>query len=185
LQEGAAVEVSAKLAMLADAAKYDASCASSGVKRWSQSPPLVREHRLYQADGLMRFYGFAATEITTETALNLDLSIDPKYAWALRHRVLFPVDVNWAERAMLLRMPGMGVRSVNRILQLRRQQAVRVMDLKRLRVLWRQAAPFVVTADFNPEVMQLDRVDLAVRTAPRDRQLELFAAARAAEDGEL
>jgi putative DNA modification/repair radical SAM protein len=151
----------------------------------SQSPPLVREHRLYQADWLMRFYGFAAAEITTETAPNLDLSIDPKHAWALRNREVFPVDVNRAERTMLLRVPGMGVRNVNRLLSLRRYQAVRVKDLKRLRISWRRAAPFVVTADYNPAVFQLDRLDLAARTAPRDRQLELFAAAQAAENGEL
>lgn len=151
----------------------------------SQSPPLVREHRLYQADWLMRFYGFKANEITAENSPNLDLRIDPKHAWALRNRHLFPVDVNRADRGMLLRVPGLGVRNVNRILGLRRERAVRVKDLKRLHVSWRRAAPFLVTADFNPAVMNLDRVDLTARTAPRDRQLELFAAAASAGNGEL
>jgi len=84
-----------------------------------QRPPLMREHRLYQADWLMRFYGFDRAEIVGEDE-NLDLEIDPKLAWALKHRERFPVDVNAADRELLLRTPGLGVRSVERIIAMRR-----------------------------------------------------------------
>lgn len=72
------------------------------------APPLVREHRLYQADWLVRFYGFKADELTTRAAPNLDLAIDPKLSWALRNRHIFPVDLNKAPRETLLRVPGWG-----------------------------------------------------------------------------
>ena len=94
-----------------------------------QAPPLVREHRLYQADWLMRFYGFAAHELTTETTPNLDLNIDPKLAWALRIRQMFPVDLNKAPREILLRVPGLGTKSVERILRIRRWHRLRLEDL--------------------------------------------------------
>src|SRR5690606_19302764 len=84
-------------------------------------PPLLREHRLYQADWLMRFYGFSAEEIATgTTAGHLDLDLDPKLAWALQHRGDFPLDVNRASREMLLRVPGFGTKTVDRILSARR-----------------------------------------------------------------
>jgi putative DNA modification/repair radical SAM protein len=111
------------------------------------APPLAREHRLYEADWLMRFYGFAASELTTEHAPNLDLALDPKLAWALRHRELFPVDLNRAPRELLLRVPGLGLRTVRALLALRRQHAVRAADLRALRVPLRRTLPFVVTAD--------------------------------------
>lgn len=139
------------------------------------SPPLVREHRLYQADWLMRQYGFAAKELTTEAEPNLPLDIDPKLAWALRHRHAFPVDVNRAPREALLRTPGLGVRTVDRILAMRRHHAVRLEDLARLRVPLAAARPFVITADHNPGVRLLDRADLRARVAPRPQQLDLFA----------
>jgi predicted DNA-binding helix-hairpin-helix protein len=94
----------------------------------SASPPLVREHRLYQADWLVRFYGFAAGELTTPERPDLDLLLDPKTAWALRHRALFPVDVNAAPRELLLRVPGLGARSVQRILERRRHRRLRLDD---------------------------------------------------------
>ncbi|MEL7335534.1 MAG: putative DNA modification/repair radical SAM protein, partial [Planctomycetota bacterium] len=89
-----------------------------------QSPPLIREHRLYQADWLLRFYGFQVDEIATESNQNLSLEIDPKLAWALANRHHFPVDVNRASKEQLLRIPGIGVRSVQKILQLRRHKRV-------------------------------------------------------------
>ncbi|HEX8680106.1 MAG TPA: putative DNA modification/repair radical SAM protein, partial [Chthoniobacterales bacterium] len=89
------------------------------------APPLVREHRLYQADWLVRFYGFKAHELTTATAPNLDLSLDPKLSWALRHRHLFPVDVNKAPRELLLRVPGLGTKAVERIVKIRRWHKLR------------------------------------------------------------
>ncbi|MEP7206927.1 MAG: putative DNA modification/repair radical SAM protein [Casimicrobiaceae bacterium] len=116
----------------------------------AKPPPLVREHRLYQADWLMRFYGFDATEILTPETPNLDLEIDPKLAWALSHRDRFPVDVNRADREMLLRVPGIGVRNVKRILALRGKRALRYADLVKLRCDLAKARAFVVTSDYVP-----------------------------------
>jgi putative DNA modification/repair radical SAM protein len=111
------------------------------------APPLVREHRLYQADWLIRFYGFAAHELTTQRQQNLDLKIDPKLAWALRHLHLFPVDVNKAPRELLWRVPGLGTKSVERILRLRRWHQLRDGDLVKMRLPFRKTLPFVVTLD--------------------------------------
>ena len=141
----------------------------------SMSPPLVREHRLYQADWLMRFYGFDAAELTTAQAPNLDLLVDPKLAWALRNRALFPVDVNIAPKALLLRIPGVGARSVDRILAARRWHRLRIADLARLRVAMSRATPFLVTADYNPDARLLDSADLCGRLLKRRAQIELFA----------
>ena len=141
----------------------------------SMSPPLVREHRLYQADWLVRFYGFAAAELTTAQAPNLDLLVDPKLAWALRNRALFPIDVNVAPKALLLRIPGVGARSVDRILAARRWHRLRLADLTRLRVAMSRATPFVVTADHNPDARLLDSADLRGRLLGRRAQIELFA----------
>jgi putative DNA modification/repair radical SAM protein len=135
-------------------------------------PPLVREHRLYQADWLMRFYGFAAHEIVRRPDGMLDLDIDPKLAWALANREHFPVDVNRADREMLLRVPGLGVRTVKRILAARAVRALRIEDLARLRVPLRKAAPFVVLADHHPaRVLDIAR---AGGCEGRAEQLALF-----------
>jgi putative DNA modification/repair radical SAM protein len=150
----------------------------------SASPPLVREHRLYQADWLVRFYGFGARELTTHEAPDLDLSIDPKRAWALRNRGSFPVDLNRASRAELLRIPGVGVRSVDRILKARRWRRIRFEDLARLRVSLSRALPFIVTDDHTPTALRLDALDLRERLAP-PRQLDLFALERSALMGQL
>src|SRR5690606_2779629 len=91
--------------------------------------PLMREHRLYQTDWMMRFYRFSADEIVTGEDGLLDLAIDPKLAWALAHRGAFPVDVNRADREMLLRVPGLGVKAVDRILMARRQRELGLADL--------------------------------------------------------
>ena len=156
------------------------------------APPLAREHRLYQADWLVRFYGFDAAELTTAAAPNLDLELDPKSAWALRHRELFPVDVNTAPREMLLRIPGVGARSVERLLQVRRWRRVRVADLAALRVALRRALPFVVTADApagGGAARTLDAADLRTQLLGRRTQLDLFApplsSARSVIGGEL
>jgi putative DNA modification/repair radical SAM protein len=112
-------------------------------------PPLVREHRLYQADWLMRFYGFGQGEIVAPGE-DLDLSVDPKTAWALRHRGDFPVDVNTADRETLLRTPGLGARGVDRILQARAQTRLTLDDVKRVCGSVKRAKPFIVTADWTP-----------------------------------
>lgn len=149
------------------------------------SPPLVREHRLYQADWLVRFYGFRAGELTTAAAPNLDLELDPKLAWALRNRAQFPVDVNAAPRAMLLRIPGVGARSVQRILAARRWRRLRLADLLRLKVAMTRATPFVITEDHNPDARLLDAANLRDRLLRRRTQLDLFGAPQVALAGEL
>ena len=147
-----------------------------------QPPPLVREHRLYQADWLLRFYGFSADEVLAGSEHGmLDLELDPKLAWALRHRGDFPVDVNRAPRERLLRVPGLGARNVERILAARRHCAIRLEDLARLRVPLGKVRPFLVTADHQPGGL-LDASDLrrlltsrtAFATAARPQQLALF-----------
>jgi putative DNA modification/repair radical SAM protein len=134
-------------------------------------PPLVREHRLYQADWLMRFYGFGSTEIVVSQDGMLDLDIDPKLSWALAHRDKFPVDVNRADKEMLLRVPGLGLRTVQRIIAARRVRAVRSGDLARLRVPLSKVLPFVVLPDHHPN-RTVDRERLT--GSPRTEQLALF-----------
>jgi putative DNA modification/repair radical SAM protein len=135
-------------------------------------PPLVREHRLYQADWLMRFYGFERAEIIGETE-DLDLAIDPKLAWALRNRGDFPVDVNVADRERLLRVPGLGVKAVDRILQVRRFKRLELADIRRLSRGIEKLKPFLVAADWSPGALT-DRADLRQRMAPEPEQLGLF-----------
>ncbi|MDO4563305.1 MAG: putative DNA modification/repair radical SAM protein [Clostridia bacterium] len=106
-------------------------------------PPLLREHRLYQADWLLRFYGFKAEEILDEKHSSLDDNLDPKCNWAMNHLELFPVEVNSAPREMLLRVPGIGVRSTNRILRARRSCALGFDELKRLGVVIKRARYFI------------------------------------------
>jgi putative DNA modification/repair radical SAM protein len=150
-----------------------------------QPPPLLREHRLYQADWLLRFYGFEASELVSPEAPNLDAEIDPKLAWALRRRDLFPVDVNTAPRELLLRIPGVGKKSALRILSTRRHRKIRMLDLARMGVLLKSAGPFVIAADHNPEALRIDRPDLRERIAPKGQQLDLFATRAVAAGGEL
>ncbi len=139
-------------------------------------PPLMREHRLYQADWLMRHYGFAAEEILDRAGDGmLDLDRDPKLAWALRNRGLFPVDVNRAPRETLLRIPGIGARVAARILKARRHVTLRLGDLQRLVQSLEAVRPFVVTPDWRPTAL-LDSATLGKRRARSDaRQLDLFA----------
>ena len=115
-----------------------------------KAAPLVREHRLYQADWLMRFYGFEAREIVTGNGGMLDLEVDPKTAWALQHREQFPVDINRAAKSMLLRVPGLGLTSVARIIAARSVRAVRLHDLAGLRVSLKKILPFIVLPDHQP-----------------------------------
>lgn len=141
-------------------------------------PPLVREHRLYQSDWLMRFYGYAPHEVqqAADDRGMLPLDIDPKLAWALKFRDTFPVDLNRAPREVLLRVPGLGVRAVGAILSARRQRRLRLEDVARLTVSLAKARPFIVTEDWRPTLLT-DRVDLRGIIAPRRaEQLELFAA---------
>ncbi len=139
-----------------------------------RTPPM-REHRLYEADWLIRNYGFAAHEITEGlNGGNLDLEKDPKLAWAIRHRGLFPVDINRASKSLLLRIPGIGVRNVNRIVNIRRFKQLRLDDLVRLRVRLSRAKWFIVTADHNPDVFKLDSTAVLNAFRPRLVQPLLF-----------
>jgi len=139
-----------------------------------KAPPLQRENRLYQADWLMRQYGFAVEEIAgaTEGGM-LDLDVDPKLAWALKHRERFPVDVNEADRETLLRVPGLGVRAVDRIISARRHARLRLDDVGRLTSSLKRVRPFIVTADHTP-TRTLDRADLRARLVEPPAQLSLF-----------
>jgi putative DNA modification/repair radical SAM protein len=142
-----------------------------------QRPPLMREHRLYQSDWLMRFYGFTPADVaeTTDTAGMLPLDIDPKLAWALKHRDHFPVDVNRASKEQLLRIPGLGVKAVGRILTSRRWRKLTLDDVARLTVSIAKVRPFITAEGWRPTLLT-DRADLAQRLRPKKEQLELFAA---------
>ena len=137
-------------------------------------PPLIREHRLYQADWLMRFYGFEAAEIASATPGGmLDLAVDPKLGWALAHRAQFPVDVNRAPREMLLRVPGFGTKTVDRIIAARRQRTLGWDDLVRIGALMGKAQPFVTLPGWSPGALT-DSENLRARYAPAPEQLSLF-----------
>jgi predicted DNA-binding helix-hairpin-helix protein len=142
---------------------------------------------LYQADWLLRYYGFDHRELTTPQAPNLDLNHDPKLAWAMRHREQFPVDVNTAPREMLLRVPGLGVRNVQRILKSRRYGRVTLADLRRMRVALKRARYFIETADVNPNLSYLERSDLSRVLTPdrQNRQLLLFETQTQTVSGEF
>jgi putative DNA modification/repair radical SAM protein len=142
-----------------------------------QRPPLMREHRLYQSDWLMRFYGFSAAEVAGAAGADgmLPLDIDPKLAWALKHRETFPIDVNRAPRELLLRVPGLGVKAVDKLIASRRHRRLRLDDVARLTVSVAKVRPFLIAEDWKP-TMLADRADLALRIKPKVKQLELFAA---------
>jgi putative DNA modification/repair radical SAM protein len=142
-----------------------------------QRPPLMREHRLYQSDWLMRFYGFKPAEVVqaTDAAGNLPLDMDPKLAWALKFREQFPVDVNRAPREMLLRIPGLGVKAVNRIIASRRWRKLSLEDVARLTLSIAKVRPFIIAEGWRPTLLT-DRADLRQRLKPKAQQLELFAA---------
>jgi putative DNA modification/repair radical SAM protein len=139
-------------------------------------PPLMREHRLYQSDWLMRFYGYSPTEVVAATDAEgmLPLDIDPKLAWALKFRDRFPVDVNRAPREALLRVPGLGIKAVTSILTSRRWRRLRLADVARLTVSIARLRPFLIADDWRPVALS-DRAELRPLVAPRANQLELFA----------
>lgn len=138
-------------------------------------PPLLREHRLYQSDWLMRFYGFGPSEVAdaAEADGNLPLDIDPKLAWALKFRGHFPVDVNRAAKEQLLRVPGLGTTAVARIITARRHRTLRLDDVGRLTASIAKVRPFICALDWRPTLLT-DRADLRRLLAPREEQLELF-----------
>ena len=150
-------------------------------------PPLLREHRLYQADWLLRFYGFKASELLTEDRPNFNVFLDPKCDWALRHLELFPVEINRADYYTLLRVPGMGVKSVKRIIAARRQGLLDFESLKKMGVVLKRAMYFITCSGrmMYPTRMDEDYITSHLvgdeRRAVRDisqqgayRQLSLF-----------
>jgi putative DNA modification/repair radical SAM protein len=163
--------------------------ADPSAKLPAAAPPLLREHRLYQSDWLMRFYGFRHDELTPGTqgggaarpeaavstnAGMLSLDVDPKLGWALRNRAFFPIDLNRASREQLLRAPGLGARTVVKLLQMRRWQKIRLEDLVALRVNVRKALPFIICANHLPAAAEAGNERLLARFAfPRQLTLAL------------
>jgi len=150
-------------------------------------PPLIREHRLYQTDWLLRFYGFGADEILDPAHPHLDLEIDPKLAWALRNRHVFPVDVNTADYEMLLRIPGVGTRSAQRMVAARRFASLTLEHLHQMGVVLKRAKFFLTCRGAQqPALGELDEQGIrrqvlfgagSVRSALVTQQLDLFAQA--------
>lgn len=110
-------------------------------------PPLLRENRLYQTDWLMRFYGFNVREILNDANPHLDIDIDPKLSWALRNLQNFPIDINTADYRMILRVPGIGVGSANKIVQARKFGKLHIYQLKNIGVAYNRAKHFIKCAD--------------------------------------
>jgi len=145
-------------------------------------PPLLREHRLYQADWLLRFYGFEARELLDAANPHFDLQLDPKACWALRHREIFPVEVNRADYETLLRVPGLGVRSAQRIVKARRVGSLGFDELKRLGVVLKRARYFITArgkylGEADVQASDLKQRLLAPPKPVRQpaQQLELFS----------
>jgi len=143
-----------------------------------QRPPLMREHRLYQSDWLMRFYDYSTADVVAaadDATGMLPLDIDPKLAWALKFRGSFPVDVNRAPREMLLRVPGLGVKAVDNILTARRWRRLHLADVARLTASITKVRPFLIAEDWRPVALS-DRADLSdmVIAKPKPKQMELF-----------
>jgi putative DNA modification/repair radical SAM protein len=118
------------------------------------APPLVRENRLYQADWLMRFYQFKVDEIVDEKHPNLDLEIDPKLAWALRHPEIYPVNINTADYETILRVPGIGVKSASLIISSRRFGRLASEHLKKMEVVMKRAKYFITCNELHGFTIQ-------------------------------
>jgi predicted DNA-binding helix-hairpin-helix protein len=135
----------------------------------------MREHRLYQADWLLRYYGYSKQElISSLPAGQLDLSLDPKTVWALANRERFPIDVNTADKADLLRVPGLGVRVVKRILSTRRLRRLRYADLEAMGARLGRARYFIVAADYRPAQDGRGSERLRIDLTQANRQQALF-----------
>ncbi len=134
-----------------------------------KATPLIREHRLYQSDWLMRYYGFEASELTTPENPSLSLTEDPKTTWAKTHPEYFPVDVNQAHREALLRVPGIGYKNVERILRIRKYHRLETGDLRKLHVRVSSSLPYITTADHTPVASSAQQIEVA------PLQMDLFA----------
>lgn len=139
--------------------------------------PLIREHRLYQADWLLRFYDFRLDEILPDTADSgshmLDQELDPKLSWALRNRHLFPVDLNKADQSLLLRVPGLGIKTVKKILSIRRYTTISWEDLIKMRLSLKKIKPFVMVSNYHPAPALLEHQHLQ-QMFREPQQIELF-----------
>ncbi len=136
-------------------------------------PPLLREHRLYQADWLLRFYGFTYDEIVTTTKPNLDEELDPKTFWALNNLHLFPIEVNKASQEELIRIPGIGVRGALKIIKARRFKRLKLQDLKALHISIKKAQFFILCDGvFQKEVaLYEDTIKRALLAPPKNSKI--------------
>jgi predicted DNA-binding helix-hairpin-helix protein len=139
-------------------------------------PPLLREHRLYQADWLLRFYGFSYDEIVTEHTPNLDEDLDPKMFWALNNLHLFPVEINRATKEELIRIPGIGIRGAFKILKARRYKALSFDDLKKLKISVKKAKYFITCkGKYQKEIpMYEEKIKDAYLLSGKKQQPNLF-----------
>lgn len=138
--------------------------------------PLKREHRLYQADWLLRYYGFSANELLDATSPNLDSELDPKTAWALRHLELFPVEINRAPYEVLLRIPGIGIRSAKRIIRARRHSHLCIDELARMGIVMKKARYFITARGRHAGENILESAalrEILVDTPPKKESLQL------------
>ncbi|MDD3078391.1 MAG: putative DNA modification/repair radical SAM protein [Paludibacter sp.] len=144
-----------------------------------KQPPLVRENRLYQADWLLRFYGFAVNEIVDDSYPDLDLEIDPKLSWALRHPEVFPVDINKADYELILRVPGIGVKSAKLIVLSRRYTHLGISDLKKMGIVLKKAQYFITCRELpaftvNESSPEYIKQKLTEKKLPKSKQVDLL-----------
>lgn len=142
-----------------------------------KSPPLLREHRLYQADWLLRFYKFRADELLSEEKPDFDLELDPKANWALRHLEYFPVEINKADYELLLRVPGIGVKSARRIVTARRNGSLSYYDLEKFGTVLKRARYFITCQGkyYGGIPIREDLVKSRLLSAGDRQQLSLFS----------
>ena len=140
------------------------------------APPLLREHRLYQADWLLRFYGFLAEEILPQKGMNLDLDFDPKAMWALNHIEQFPMEINKAPYEMLLRIPGIGVQSAMRIVRQRRMKKITYEDLQKMGVVLKRARFFMTCQGiyYGGKNFEVNSIKSQLSEKPIYQQLSIF-----------
>ncbi len=155
-----------------------------------EKPPMIREHRLYQTDWLLRFYGFKVEEVLPMDHPSLDLEKDPKLSWAIRNRQRFPIDLNTAPKMELLRIPGLGVRNVEKILSSRRHRKIRLEDLSKMRVAIDKIRPFIQTVDYTPPISQLDSMGFEkslekILEVKKSLQLDFFSSVFSSTTGEF
>lgn len=153
----------------------------------NSTPPLQREHRIYQADWLLRFYNFSYTELFDESNQNLEMSIDPKSSWALKNLDLFPVDINTVPKETLIRIPGIGIRGAHKILKARRYKKLGFEELKQLKISLKRAKYFILDkGKYQREIsMYPEKIKRALIAPKKVVQPTLFDENYSAISGEL